>query len=280
MPEYRTNLVLVSSIVDNGHKLVHDKRKSLLCLKSKDKTPIERKGKLFFLRASPQHGYYVANLSGGPSQSEPWLKRFSRLNYWDLRSSLPIELEDKSAKCETYCLAEIVKTPVPKQIENKISKPPERVFTDVVGPVTPFNVDGFRYFVTFVDEYSSHACVKFMRTKNEGYQKFKEYLANYGTHCILRPDNCTEYANGKFKKFCTNNKIRKEYTVPETLEQNGVAERYNRTVVETAQGLLIEPKWPKSFWLRAVDAAAFVHNLLKKDKIQKNPYEKLWANNL
>ena len=69
----------------------------------------------------------------------------------------------------------------------------------------------------------------------------------------------------------------REYTVPETPEQNGVAERYNRTVVETARSLLIESKLPKSYWLRAVDTAAYVRNLVKKDKTDKSPYEKFWA---
>ena len=53
----------------------------------------------------------------------------------------------------------------------------ERIFTDIVGPLTPSSVDGFRYLVTFIDDYSSHACVKFMRRKNQALQKFKEYLA-------------------------------------------------------------------------------------------------------
>ena len=63
--------------------------------------------------------------------------------------------------------------------------------------------------------------------------------------------------------------IKRDYTVPETPEQNGVAERYNRTVVETARSLLIEPNFPKCYWLRAVDTAAYVRNLVKKDKGEK-----------
>ena len=51
-----------------------------------------------------------------------------------------------------------------------------------MGPVTPSSVDGFRYFVTFIDEYSSHACGKFMRTKNEVYRKFKDYLPTTVLH--------------------------------------------------------------------------------------------------
>ena len=92
----------------------------------------------------------------------------------------------------------------------------EKVFFDVVGPITPSSVDGSRYFVTFIDDYSSHVCVKFMRHKNQALQKFGEYIAEKGTPRILRCDNGTEYTNKIFKKFCTNNKIKREYTVPET----------------------------------------------------------------
>ena len=116
-----------------------------------------------------------------------------------------------------------------------------------------------------------------MGHKNQALQKFKEYIAENGTPRILRSDNGTEYTNRSFKQFCINNKIQREYTVPETPEQNGVAERYNRTVVETARNLLIESKLPKSNWLRAVDKAAYVRNLVKKDKTDKNPHEKFWA---
>ena len=80
MPGYRTTLVSVSSVIDNGHKIVHQKGKSLLCLKSKDTIPIERKGKLFFLQTTPQHGNHMAKLSGGPSQSDLWHKRFCHVN--------------------------------------------------------------------------------------------------------------------------------------------------------------------------------------------------------
>ena len=147
-----------------------------------------------------------------------------------------------------------------------------------MGPVTPSSVDGFRYFVTFIDEYSSHECGKFMRTKNEVYRKFKDYLADYVTPCILRSDNGTEYTNRKFVKLCTNSKIKSEYTT-ETRVQIGVVERYTRTVVETARSLWIESKLPKSFWLRAAHTAAYVRNLVKKDKNQKSPYENFWGIN-
>ena len=206
-----------------------------------------------------------------------------RLNYRDLNNSLPMDLKLHDENCETRCLAKTTKTPVPKQNENKASKAGERVFTDVVGPITPSSVDGFRYFVTFLDDFSSHACVKFMRQKNQALQKFKEYIAEnwkwYSSHTTVWQWHRV-YEQKFQKQFFTNNKIKREYTVSETPEQIGVAERYNRTVVETARSLLIESKLPKSHWLRAVDTAAYVRNLVKKDKTDKSPYEKFWARKL
>ena len=115
--------------------------------------------------------------------------------------------------------------------------------------------------------------VKFMRHKNQVLQKFKEYIAEYGMPSILRSENGTEYTHKSFTNFCTNNRIKREYIVPETPEQNGVAEPYNRTVVETTRCLLIESKLPKSYWLRAVDTAAHVRNLVRKDKEEKTSHQ-------
>ena len=53
VPGYRTNLISVSSIIDNGHKVVHEKKNSYLCLKIKKNFPITGRGNLFFLPATP-----------------------------------------------------------------------------------------------------------------------------------------------------------------------------------------------------------------------------------
>ena len=64
--------------------------------------------------------------------------------------------------------------------------------------------------------------------------------------------------------------MKREYTVSDTPEQNGVAELYNRTVVETARGLLIQSKLPRSYWLTAVDTSAYVCNFVKEDKNEES----------
>ena len=90
-------------------------------------------------------------------------------------------------------------------------------------------------------------------------------------------DDGTEYKNKDFKKFCISKEIAREYTVPETPEQNGVAERFNRTVVEAARCLLIDSKLTKSYWVRAVETAYYARNLVVKDKNTKSAFEKFFG---
>ena len=117
--------------------------------------------------------HHSANLGGGSNETELWYKRMGHLNYRDLKNSLSMDQSLHDEKCETFCLAKTNKTPVPKQNENKASKAGERVFIDVVGPITPSSVDGFGNFVIFMDEYSSHAFVRFMRHKKSSSAKIQ-----------------------------------------------------------------------------------------------------------
>ena len=80
MPGYRTILISVSSLVDNGHKVVHDAKNSFHCLKSKELFHITRKGNLFFLSKIPKQGNHFANLSGGSNEAQLWQKRFGHEN--------------------------------------------------------------------------------------------------------------------------------------------------------------------------------------------------------
>ena len=114
VPSYRTNLISLSSIIDNEHKVVHKKTNSYLCPKSTVKFLITRKGELFFVPTTLKEKYHFANLSGGSNETELWHKRMGHLNYRDLKISLPKDLKLHDEKYKTCCLAKITKTPVPK----------------------------------------------------------------------------------------------------------------------------------------------------------------------
>ena len=104
--KYRTNVISVSNIIGNGHKIVHKKKNSFLCLKSEEKLPITRKEKIFLLPTTPKENHHIVYLSRESNASKLWLKCMGDLNQRDMENSLPMDLKLHDDKCETCCLAE------------------------------------------------------------------------------------------------------------------------------------------------------------------------------
>ena len=201
------------------------------------------------------------------------------MNFRDVANTTD-EAAQASDFCGTCALGKISKKSVPKVSDNKATQKLERVYSDVIGPVSPSSIGGNRYAISFIDEFSGNAIVKSMKYKTQALQTFKQYVAQYGRPKLLRTDNGTEYKNKAFKKFCISKKIACEFAVPETPEQNSVAERFNRTEVEAARCLLIDSKLPKSYWVRAVDIACYARNLVVKDKNTKSAFENFFGRKL
>ena len=76
----------------------------------------------------------------------------------------------------------------------------------------------------------------------------------------LRSDNGGEYIDGRFSEYCAAQGIRMEKTIPGTPQQNGVAERMNRTLNERARNMRLHVGLPKTFWADAVSTVAYLIN--------------------
>ena len=114
------------------------------------------------------------------------------MNFRDVANTTD-EVSQASDYCETSVLGKISEKPVPKVSDNKVTQKLERVYSDVIGPVSPSSIGGNRYAISFIDKFSCYAVVKFMKYKTQALQPFKEYVAQYGRPKILRADNGTEY---------------------------------------------------------------------------------------
>ncbi|GJU15696.1 putative ribonuclease H-like domain-containing protein [Tanacetum coccineum] len=90
----------------------------------------------------------------------------------------------------------------------------------------------------------------------------------------IRCDNGTEFKNRIMNEFCEMKGIRREFSVARTPQQNGVAERKNRTLIEAARTMLADSKLPTTFWAEAVNTACYVQNrVLVIKPHNKTPYE-------
>ena len=76
----------------------------------------------------------------------------------------------------------------------------------------------------------------------------------------MRTNNGTEYESNKFHDYCREAGIKREITTPYTPKQNGVAERKNRTIVETVRAMLHDQVLPKFLWAEAANTAVYVQN--------------------
>ncbi|GKF27122.1 putative ribonuclease H-like domain-containing protein, partial [Tanacetum coccineum] len=87
-------------------------------------------------------------------------------------------------------------------------------------------------------------------------------------------DNGTEFKNKEMNQFYERKGIKSEFSVARTPQQNGVAERKNRTLIEAARTMLADSKLPTTFWAEAVNTACYVQNrILVIKPHKKTPYE-------
>ena len=142
----------------------------------------------------------------------------------------------------------------------RATKPLELVHTDVCGPMRVQARGGYEYFVTFTDDYLRYGFVYLMRQKSKTFDKFREYKAEaekqLGIHIKqLRFDRGDEYLSGEFKFYLTQEGIVSQLSAPGTPQQNGVAERRNRTLLDMVRLMLSYSSLPISFWGYALETA-------------------------
>ncbi|GJW50890.1 putative ribonuclease H-like domain-containing protein [Tanacetum coccineum] len=121
----------------------------------------------------------------------------------------------------------------------------------------------------------------FLRTKDETSAILKDFIRQIENQLnqkvkTIRCDNGTEFKNRDVIEFCGLKGIKREYSNARTPQQNGVAERKNRTLIEAARTMLADSFLPNTFWAEAVSTACYVLNrVLVTKPHNKTPYELL-----
>nr|GEX35944.1 ribonuclease H-like domain-containing protein [Tanacetum cinerariifolium] len=135
------------------------------------------------------------------------------------------------------------------------------------------------YELVVTDDYSRYTWVFFLATKNETACILKKFITEIENLVdkkvkVIRYDNGTEFKNSVMNDFYAIKGIRREFSIARTLQQNGVAERKNRTLIEAARTMLVDSKLPTTFWAEIVNTACYVQNMaLVVILHNKTPYE-------
>ncbi|SDA03668.1 BZ3500_MvSof-1268-A1-R1_C133g00719 [Microbotryum saponariae] len=136
------------------------------------------------------------------------------------------------------------------------------------------SLTGKRYLVTFLDDFSRKLWAYAIGHKSEVFGVFKTWLAEVELETdaklkVLRTDNGGEYCSRAFTEFCKARGTRRQYSIPRTPQQNGRAERVNRSIVEGVLALLADAHLPKSFWEEAAAYFVYCKNLCEHSALDK-----------
>ncbi|GAK66588.1 uncharacterized protein PAN0_013c4811 [Moesziomyces antarcticus] len=215
---------------------------------------------------------FVALASERPTGEVNWHDRLGHPGLERLRDvakyaeRLGIKLPTRDTKCETCEVGKSTKRAF-KHAHARSQKPLELVYSDVVGPMPDTTSQGYRYAVTFIDDYSKYSTAYLMSHKSEvldHLQDFKTTMEKQVGHQMkrLRSDNGGEYINRELEAFLKDEGIIHERTSPYAPEQNGVAERLNRTLFNQVRCMMIQSGAPGNLWGDALLHAVYLNNRL------------------
>lgn len=273
IPDIAVNLLSVNKIVEKGNIVTFDRAGCTITNKSKE----------VVVTCKAENGVYAicesdsfAMLSNQEvDDAYIWHRRLGHLSYGKMCSLKKRECgvifndDEVSIKnCEVCAYGKQTRKSF-KNSESTTEGALELIHSDLMGPMETPSIGKARFILTFIDDFSRKVFVYFLKTKDEVMEKFIEFKKLVENQLNLRikrirTDNGTEYCNSRFEQYLKSYGIQHQKTAPYTPEQNGVAERMNRTLVEMAKCMLFDAELHKRFWAEAINMAAFIQNKVVK----------------
>ncbi|KAM1242349.1 hypothetical protein ACFX2G_034710 [Malus domestica] len=170
---------------------------------------------------------------------------------------------DSEFKCETCVMAKSYRASFPVS-DSKATLPFDLIHFDVWG-LTKVTSNGFRWFVTFIDDCTRLSWVFLMKNKSDVLLLLQEFCTMVSTQFqtkvkVFRSDNGGEYVNHTLTCFFRNHGIIHQTTTPFTPQQNDVSKRKNRQIMEVARSLMLDKCVPNHLWGHVVLAAVYLIN--------------------
>nr|GFB57989.1 integrase, catalytic region, zinc finger, CCHC-type, peptidase aspartic, catalytic [Tanacetum cinerariifolium] len=141
------------------------------------------------------------------------------------------------------------------------------------------SINGKRYVLVIVNDYSRYTWVHFLRSKDEAPEVIKTFLKKINILLqspviIIRTDNGTEFKNQALKEYFDSVGISHQMSSIRTPQQNRVVKRRNQTLVEAARTMLIFSRTPLFLWAEAIATACFTQNRsIIHRRFNKTPYD-------
>ncbi|MCO5562234.1 hypothetical protein L7F22_015860 [Adiantum nelumboides] len=292
VPGIKKNLLSVSSLAKNGLRVIFEDDRCIVRDRENSYSLITTgtlENGLFVLdRYEKQIQACIAKTKTKAMQdAELWHARFGHVGYGSLMTlqrhnmvhdlSL-LEMPPRHV-CEGCVLGKMHRFAFSQDGSVRATRKLQLVHSDVCGPMRTPSVGNSLYFVTSIDDFSRFCWVYPLKAKSDVFAVFQHYVSmvENETGCkvqTLRTNRGGEYMSGAFKDFLGKKGIKHQCTMPYTPQQNGVAERKNRSLMEMARCMLKAKSLPHKLWMEAVACAAHVLNRCPTRALKTiTPYE-------
>ncbi|GKC91579.1 putative ribonuclease H-like domain-containing protein [Tanacetum coccineum] len=235
----------------------------------------------------PQGGLTCLFAKATPDESNLWHRRLGHVNFktmnklvrGNLVRGLPSKLFEINQTCVACQKEKQHRASCKTKTVSSISQPLQMLHMDLFGLTFVKSLMKKMYCLVVIDDFSRFSWVFFLATKDETSEILKTFITGIENLIdlrvkVIRCDNGTEFKNRVMNQFCEMKGIKREFSVARTPQQNGVAERKNRTLIEAARTMLADSKLPTTFWAEAVNTACYVQNrVLVIKPHNKTPYE-------
>lgn len=153
------------------------------------------------------------------------------------------------------------------------------MYSDVCGLMRTTSIGGVRYFVTFIDIFSTRLWLYTLKTKGECLQKFKALAKSqleYKSKAFCS-NKGWKFISNAFQLFLKKHSIERQPSTTHTPEQNGVAEQVNRTIVEMARSMIHVQRLKLLFWAEEVTNAVYICNQCPTKALAAVTLQVVWS---
>ncbi|CAB0016275.1 unnamed protein product, partial [Nesidiocoris tenuis] len=191
--------------------------------------------------------------------SEANLEKLSKMSTgmtWNKNQSIP--------SCEICLKAKATRVPFGKN-RTKAQHHLQILHADVCGPFSEISWNGYRYFLSVLDDKTHYAAAFLLKSKSEVKDRLIDYITKIENKWerkvkTLRMDNGGEFVVEELKNFCNKKGIETDYSPPYTPQLNSYAERLNRTLLDKTRALLCDSGLKKEMWSEALLVATYLLN--------------------
>nr|GEY26162.1 hypothetical protein [Tanacetum cinerariifolium] len=207
------------------------------------------------------------------NESNLWHRRLGHINFktinklvkGNLVRGLPTKVFENDNTCFACKKGKQHKASCKTKPVSTVDQPLFRLHMDLFGPTFVKSLNKKTYCLVITNDYSRFTWVFFLATKDETSPILKTFITGLENQLslrvkVIRSDNGTEFKNYDLNQFYGLKGIKREFSVPRTPQQNGIAERKNRTLIEAARTMLVDSLLPIPFWAEAVNTACYVQN--------------------